>query len=237
MGPHGDPAGIGAQLTPLWHPSPNHGPRRDGRLPRLIVLHYTEMPSAQAALERLCDPVAEVSAHYLIGRDGTLWQLVDENRRAWHAGAGTWRGLEDVNSRSIGIEIDNDGRSPFSHRAMVCVERLLADIRDRWSIPVEGVIAHSDMAPGRKVDPGARFDWRRLGVVGQALWPHAPGDARVPLAQSLDRIGYPPVDPTLRLAAYRLRFNPGALGPEGPQDRALADAVAQMSEEYEISQK
>ena len=222
--------GTEAQLVPVWHPSPNHGPRRDGLIPRLIVLHYTEMATARAARDRLCDPAAEVSAHYLIGRDGTLWQMVAEDRRAWHAGAGSWQGLEDINSRSIGIEIDNDGNSPFSARAMAVLEGLLADLRSRWAVPLPGVIAHSDMAPGRKIDPGARFDWRRLALGGHALWPFQPGDAQAPLGASLDRIGYPPVDPALRLAAFRLRFRPGAKGPEDARDRALADAVARMSD-------
>ena len=237
MGPHPHPSGHGAQLIPVWHPSPNHGARRDGLIPRLIVVHYTEMHSAKAALERLCDPAAEVSAHYLVGRCGTLWQLVAEDRRAWHAGAGSWRGMDDINSRSIGIEIDNDGMSPFAARAMTTLEHLLGELRERWDIPVTGVIAHSDMAPGRKIDPGARFDWRRLALGGHAIWPEAPGDPGVDLATSLERIGYPPVDAALRLAAFRLRFRPGATGPETASDRALAHAVAEVSDLSNRSEK
>ncbi|GAB4272611.1 MAG: N-acetylmuramoyl-L-alanine amidase [Pararhodobacter sp.] len=213
------------------HPSPNFGPRRDGQTPELIVLHYTEMASAEAALQRLCDPATEVSAHYLIARDGRLWQLVDEPARAWHAGAGEWLGRGDVNSRSIGIELDNDGHSPFSAPLMAALEALLPAIMARWSIPARGVIAHSDLAPARKTDPGPRFDWQRLGRMGLALWPTEPGDPQVPLAASLDRIGYPRVDPTVRLSAFRLRFRPGISGPETAQDRALADAVARMSDD------
>src|SRR5690606_35918468 len=115
-----------------------------------------EMASAEAALARLCDPVAEVSAHYLIGRDGRIWQLVEEEARAWHAGTGEWRGRGDVNSRSIGIELDNDGRSPFAAPLMDALEALLPGILARWSIPTHGVIAHSDFAPARKIDPGPR---------------------------------------------------------------------------------
>ena len=126
----------------------------------IIVLHYTAMPSAQSALTRLCLAEAEVSAHYLIGRCGTVWQLVQEDQRAWHAGVGAWGDVRDVNSRSIGIEIDNDGYSPFSHMAMVALEGLLPGILQRWAIPPERVIGHQDMAPGRKSDPGRRFDWR-----------------------------------------------------------------------------
>ncbi len=121
-------------MTPIWHPSPNFKPRRDGLRPELIVIHYTAMNSAQAALERLCDPVAEVSAHYLIGADGTLWQMVGEQDRAWHAGAGEWAGRADVNSRSIGIELDNRGDHPFGAAQMDVLETLLARIMADWHI-------------------------------------------------------------------------------------------------------
>ncbi|MFN4099358.1 MAG: N-acetylmuramoyl-L-alanine amidase [Pararhodobacter sp.] len=213
----------------IRHPSPNQGPRRDGLQPALVVLHYTEMVSAEAALDRLCDPAAQVSSHYLIGRDGRVWQLVDEDQRAWHAGAGEWLGASDVNSRSIGIELDNDGKSPFSAPLMNALEPLLAGILTRWAIPPAGVIAHSDMAPGRKIDPGPRFDWRRLGRQGLALWPATMGDPQAPLNASLDALGYPEVPPALRLAAFRLRFRPGQTGPEDAIDRARAEAAARLS--------
>ena len=206
-------------------PSPNVGPRRDGLRPELVVLHFTEMASAEAALRRLSDPSAEVSAHYVIGRDGTVWQMVDEDQRAWHAGAGEWLGRGDVNSRSIGIELDNDGQSPFSAPLMDALEPLLAGILTRWSIPAAGVIAHSDMAPARKVDPGPRFDWQRLARSSLALWPEADGDPEAPLAASLDALGYPEAPPELRLSAFRLRFRPHHEGPEDATDRALASAL------------
>lgn len=155
-------------MTPIWRPSPNFGPRKGGAGVELVVLHYTAMQSAQAALERLCDPGPEVSAHYLIAKDGTLYQMVDEAERAWHAGAGSWLGREDVNSRSIGIEIDNDGRSPFSAAAMDTLEYLIADILARHGLGPQAVIGHEDMAPGRKMDPGPKFDWARLVRVGLA---------------------------------------------------------------------
>lgn len=224
-----------ARLSPaadhrvIRHPSPNHGPRRNGLTPHLVVLHFTEMASAEAALDRLCDPATEVSSHWLIGRDGRLWQLVDEDRRAWHAGAGQWQGQEDINSRSIGIELDNDGQSPFSHPLMTRLESLLSRILADWAIAPAGVIAHSDMAPGRKVDPGPRLDWRRLARQGLALWPRNPGNPDAPLGPSLDRIGYPDVTPDLRLSSFRLRFRPRHTGPEDATDRALADSLAQMS--------
>jgi len=210
----------------MWYPSPNFGPRRDGLRPELVVLHYTQMPTAASALKRLCAPEAQVSAHYLIGADGVIWQLVDEKMRAWHAGAGGWRGRGDVNSRSIGIELDNDGDSPFPAAQMLALERLLPGILSRWSIPPEGVIAHSDMAPDRKADPGARFDWRRLARLGLAVWPEPGGNADIALALSLDRIGYPDGPADLRLAAFRLRFRPGFAGSEDATDRAAAAALA-----------
>jgi N-acetylmuramoyl-L-alanine amidase len=210
----------------IRHPSPNFGPRRNGLRPELVVLHYTEMTGAEAALERLCAPEAQVSAHYLIGAKGCLWQLVDEDARAWHAGAGEWRGRGDVNSRSIGIELDNDGRSPFTAAQMRALEGLLPGIMARWRIPPAGVIAHSDLAPERKVDPGPRLDWRRLALQGLSVWPWTPGDGAAPLSVSLDRIGYPRVPSELRLAAFRMRFRPGGSGREDATDRALAARLA-----------
>ena len=126
------------------------------------------MTPAEAAIERLCDPEYEVSAHYVIGECGTLWQLVEEEMRAWHAGAGSWLGQDDINSRSIGIEMVNDGESPYAEPLMATLEALLPDIMTRWGIPPEGVIGHEDMAPGRKIDPGPLFDWARLDAKGLA---------------------------------------------------------------------
>jgi N-acetylmuramoyl-L-alanine amidase len=191
-----------------------------------VVIHYTGMATAADARARLCDPAAEVSAHWLIDEAGHAEPLVDEAMRAWHAGAGEWRGQGDVNSRSIGIELANPGDRPFPLRQMRALERLLADVLDRWGIPPEGVIAHSDLAPGRKVDPGPRFDWRALAAAGLSVWPRAPGDPSRPLADSLTAIGYPDVAPAIRLAAFRLRFRPWASGPEDAGDRATAAAVA-----------
>ncbi|MCF6430462.1 N-acetylmuramoyl-L-alanine amidase [Leisingera sp. MMG026] len=207
----------------IWHPSPNSGPRRDGLTPSLIVLHYTAMKSAQAALERLCDPVAEVSAHYLIGSDGTLWQLVAEADRAWHAGAGEWCGQADINSRSIGIELDNRGNHPFSAPQMAALEDLMQGITQRWFIAPAGVIGHSCMAPGRKADPGPRFDWARLARQGLA---EDTGSGQRPQAFTFDhfrkaarKAGFTaPADDEALLAAVRLRFRPWARGPLSPED-------------------
>ena len=213
------------ELSPIWHPSPNFGARRDGLKPSLVVLHYTAMDSARAALERLCDPESEVSAHYLIGCDGTLWQMVREEDRAWHAGVGEWQGQSDINSRSIGIELDNRGDHPFAQAQMTVLERLLPQIMARWSIPAAGVIGHSDMAPGRKHDPGPRFDWLRLERQGlaaprahTAVSPRPETHLFRAVAQAA---GYTAaVDDETLLAAVRLRFRPWGRGGLAPEDVA-----------------
>ncbi|TNJ48623.1 N-acetylmuramoyl-L-alanine amidase [Phaeobacter sp. B1627] len=202
---------------PLWHPSPNFGPRRDGLRPELIVLHYTAMESAGDALQRLCDPQFEVSAHYLIRADGGLVQLVAEDMRAWHAGAGEWAGRGDINSRSIGIELDNRGTHPFSEPQMRKLEALLPQIMQRWNIPPEGVIGHSDMAPGRKWDPGPRFDWARLSRGGLAravtAAPVATGLRSDQFRQLARARGFTAdVDDTTLLQAVRLRYRPWGRG-------------------------
>ncbi|UOA14085.1 MULTISPECIES: N-acetylmuramoyl-L-alanine amidase [Sulfitobacter] len=206
-------------------PSPNCGPRRGGLRPRLIVLHYTAMASAQAAQERLCDPSSEVSAHYLISERGDVIQLVEEDQRAWHAGQGEWAGLDDINSRSIGIELDNRGDHPFSEPQMQALETLLPGIMARHDIPAEGVIGHSCMAPGRKIDPGPRFDWARLARRGLAL---PAGDGPIPDSVSTETFrdaaraaGFTaPCDDDTLLSTVRMRFRPWGSGPLTPADHA-----------------
>lgn len=215
------------QAGVIWHASPNHGPRRDGLRPQLVVLHYTAMSSAAAALARLCAPEAEVSAHYLIDRDGTCWQLVAEEARAWHAGAGQWAGLSDINSRSIGIELVNTGAEPFALPQVRTLERVLAGILARWQIAPVDVIGHADMAPDRKSDPGPRFDWRGLAVSGLAVWSDAFG-AQADFDQSLNAIGYPDAPPEKRLMAFRARFRPDGQGMCTALDVTRAAAVAQL---------
>jgi len=179
------------------------------------------MTSADAALSRLCDPGAQVSAHYLIGRDGALWQMVDERARAWHAGEGSWMGQGDINSRSIGVELDNDGIVPFSEPLMATLESLLGAIMERWGIRPDGVIGHSDMAPGRKRDPGPRFDWQRLALCGLC---RAGGGGNVHgrgIRQTARALGYSaPVDDAALLDAVRLRWRPWGRGPLAPADLA-----------------
>ncbi|WP_299353708.1 N-acetylmuramoyl-L-alanine amidase [uncultured Shimia sp.] len=219
------------ELPEVLHaPSPSFGGRRRDVLPDLIVLHYTAMQTAEAALERLCDADVEVSAHYLIAEDGRLWRMVDEKMRAWHAGAGQWRGIDDVNSRSIGIELANTGDHPFPEPQMTVLEALIGSIMRRWEIPPQNVIAHSDMAPARKCDPGRRFDWRRLALQNLSVWPGEtqPSGGLKDLDEALKAIGYPMgqdgSEPCLR--AFRERFRPWARGPADQVDAALAHDLA-----------
>lgn len=193
------------------------------------MIHYTAMADCDAALRALCDPLREVSAHYLIRRGGEVVALVDEDLRAWHAGAGAWAGRGDVNSRSIGIELDNDGTSPFAAPLMDALEGLLAGIMGRWAIAPHGVIGHSCMAPGRKIDPGPRFDWQRLARRGLALWPD--NRAASPLDMGRFRTdalayGFPDLDDALLLTAVRLRFRYGAKGPLDGRDCAIMAEMA-----------
>ena len=207
-----------------FYGSPSFGPRREGALPDMVVLHYTGMETAEDALERLCDPAHEVSAHYLIAGTGHIWQMVEEDQRAWHAGAGEWGGVCDVNSRSIGIELANCGDHPFAEPQMAALEELLQGIMLRWRVPPERVIAHSDMAIGRKIDPGPKFDWRRLALAGLSVWPEPgkPGDF---MADAM-RFGYARDNADLILAAFRLRFRPGFTGVEDDIDRSIIHDLA-----------
>jgi N-acetylmuramoyl-L-alanine amidase len=178
-------------------PSPNHGPRSAGVPTDILVLHYTGMRTGKAALDRLVDPAAQVSAHYMIDEDGTVYRLVDETRRAWHAGIAAWAGERDVNGRSIGIELVNPGHE-FGYRAfpepqMAALIELAQGILARHPIPAARVLGHSDVAPARKQDPGVLFDWPRLAKAGIGLWPDPtpPRDAPIAEVQALlARYGY-----------------------------------------------
>lgn len=157
-------------LVAAVRPSPNHNERRGTDRPDAIVLHYTGMADGPSALRRLCDPAAEVSCHYLVEEDGTVLQLVPEARRAWHAGRGTWAGHDDLNSASVGVEIVNGGHDfglpPFPDAQVAAVIALCRDVMGRNGIPPGRVLAHSDIAPARKRDPGERFPWDRLAAAG-----------------------------------------------------------------------
>jgi len=151
-------------------PSPNHGERRDGRKVDCLILHYTGMATADTALARLSDPNAEVSCHYVVLEDGGIIQMVNEARRAWHAGAGVWKGESDLNSASIGIEIVNYGHDgnlpPYPEQHVNSVIALCRDIIARHAIAPQRVLAHSDIAPARKRDPGEHFPWAQLHQAG-----------------------------------------------------------------------
>lgn len=214
-----DDQGIVMQL------SPNCGPRRDGLTPSLIVIHYTAMQSAEAAIDRLCDPAAEVSAHYVISNTGVITCLVPEEQRAWHAGQGSWMGMDDINSRSVGIELDHLGHHPFPEPQMAALEALLPRIMRRWSIGAAGIIGHSDLAPGRKSDPGAHFDWDRLARQGlaAALTDRTPetisADAFAVAARAAGFTAEVPFE--VLLQAVRLRCGPWRKGPLSQPDFLL----------------
>jgi N-acetylmuramoyl-L-alanine amidase len=218
-------------------PSPNHDERPAGRSVDMLLIHYTGMPSAAAALDRLCDPAAKVSAHYLIEEDGALWQLVPEERRAWHAGLGFWAGAADINARSIGIELQNPGHEfgyrPFPTAQMRALIKLARGILGRHAIPAWRVLGHADTAPARKQDPGELFDWRRLAAVGIGLWPDdkpADGTDTRDWRALMARFGYDMRDPAAALTAFRRHFEPEALDKPVTREtcRRLARLVAAL---------
>jgi N-acetylmuramoyl-L-alanine amidase len=218
------------QLRAIDRFSPNHGPRPEPGRIDMLVLHYTGMTTAAAALERLCDPGARVSAHYVVDENGVIWRLVPESRRAFHAGVSCWAGESDLNAVSLGIEIVNPGHEwgyrRFPEAQMASVEALCAELISRHSIPAHRVVGHSDIAPNRKADPGELFDWPRLARAGIGIWP--PANASEP-ARETDRaqsladlaaIGYCAAKQSLGSAvmAFQRRFRPnrcdGRLDPE-----------------------
>jgi len=190
--------------------SPNHGPRAADKPVDILVLHYTGMPSAEGALSWLCDPRSEVSAHYFVFEDGRVVQLVDEGRRAWHAGVSYWAGETDINSRSIGIEIANagpDSAAPDFPAAQIdALVDLCQGILRRHPIPPERVLGHSDVAPDRKRDPGEHFPWGCLARAGIGLWrqPPPPG----PDGFAVGHFGAEVRDLQRRLAAFGYRITP-----------------------------
>jgi len=196
-------------------PSPNHDERAADV--SMIVLHYTGMETAEAALDRLTDPAARVSAHYLIHEDGQTVRLVAEDRRAWHAGASHWRGMTDVNSASIGIEVVNPGHEwgyrAFPDAQMDAVVRLVGQVKDRYEITRGNVVGHSDVAPTRKRDPGELFPWARLSRLRLAL-PRPTRGLMDPdwtgagFLLALERFGYDVTDPLAATVAFQRRFRP-----------------------------
>jgi N-acetylmuramoyl-L-alanine amidase len=205
-------------MTELIHyetPSPNWNERQ---LPvSMVVLHYTGMQTAEEALARLCDPDAAVSAHYLIEEDGAVHRLVREDRRAWHAGKSYWRGITDVNSASVGIELVNPGHEfgyrPFPDAQMEALLPLLAEIVQRWDVPRANVVGHSDVAPPRKEDPGELFDWdllaaHRLAIKTPRVTMPSPFDNDGAFYLALERWGYDVADGHAAVRAFQRRWRP-----------------------------
>ena len=220
--------------------SPNHGIRKaeQGIDPIIdtLVIHYTGMMPTIRARDWLCDPVSQVSAHYLIDEDGTTWRMVEEADRAWHAGVGAWRGWRDINSRSIGIELSNPGHDygyrDFPEAQIETLVELCSGILARHPVPARNVIAHSDLAPSRKIDPGELFPWRTLSAHGIGFWPDAVG---APVSEDdtgamLQAIGYDLAenDLTTVLSAFQRRFRPTCF--DGVLDRETRACIAAVHE-------
>ncbi len=209
------PAALLALLTACGHAPPRNplagwvpSPNQDVRRPNLIVIHFTEQESVQQSLDTLRgrNSGGPVSAHYLIGADGTRYQLVSDERRAWHAGAGSWGPFTDLNSASIGIELDNDGKSPFAEAQVQSLLLLLDDLCTRLRIPRSQIIGHQDLAPTRKPDPGPLFPWKRLADAGFGRWPAAdapPAPDGFDPWTALRLIGYPLDDRAATVRAFR----------------------------------
>jgi N-acetylmuramoyl-L-alanine amidase len=199
----GIPTSPGNQVIQV--PSPNHNERR----PNYVIIHDTSNDNIERPLKTLTDPAREVSAHYLIGRDGALYQLVDENHRAWHAGQSYWGGLTDLNSASIGIELDNTGDEPYAEPQIDRLIGLLKELQARHRIPASNILGHGDVALRRKVDPGWQFPWARLAEQGFGLWCKQPIATTDPLPDptlALQAIGYDVADPSAALVGFRRHF-------------------------------
>ena len=204
-----------SKVVPIAAPSPNF----DARLapPDMIVLHYTGMMTGAAALARLTDPTAKVSAHYMVEEDGRVFALVAEARRGWHAGKAFWAGATDINGASIGVEVVNPGHEfgyrPVPARQIDSIIDLIADIRSRWTIPNARILGHSDVAPGRKEDPGEFFPWNRLAQAGHGLWVEPPPAPGPPLREGDEGVGVVALQAALGRLGYR-RPSTGVLDSE-----------------------
>jgi N-acetylmuramoyl-L-alanine amidase len=206
-------------------PSPNFGARR----PNFVILHHTGDDTAEGSLRTLTTPRFQVSSHYLIARDGTLHYLVDELARAWHAGESFWGGTTDLNSASIGIELDNNGFEPFAEPMIETLLLLLADIKSRYKIPAANFLAHGDIIPGRKVDPSRYFPWKRLSDAGFGLWcepPYFSAPTGASDALLLAALGYDISNLNATQAAFKRRYR--GVDDETPlteEDRALLQCL------------
>ena len=196
-----------AGIQTQWQGSPNF----DERKPNFVILHHTSSDSVEQALGTLMNPVRSVSAHYLIARDGKIIQLVDERARAWHAGESKWGAEADINSASLGIELDNNGHEPFADVQISVLLRLLADIRDRYRIPAGNFLGHADVAPRRKTDPSRHFPWKTLADHGFGLWCDPPFPEPPPAFEAtlqLRAVGYDTGDVAAAIRAFKLHFLP-----------------------------
>ncbi len=197
----------------IFTPSPNFDERKAPV--EMLVLHYTGMRSAREALDRLCDPAAKVSAHYVIDEDGEIYSLVDEGKRAWHAGVSSWKGKTDINSRSVGIEIVNPGHEfgyrPFPDKQIQSVIDISKEIKKRYFILDTNIVGHSDIAPTRKSDPGELFPWKRLAGNGIGLWTDNFATPEKSIKEMLAEIGYDTTDEQAALTAFQRRFYPEAI--------------------------
>ena len=206
-------AGACAPLAPRANvpvearPSPNFDERR----PNFVILHHTNDDTAGQALRTLTDPLRRVSAHYLVARDGRIYYLVDELLRAWHAGESYWGGNRDLNSASIGIELDNNGEEPFPDAQIESLVALLADLKERYRLPTANFLGHGDVAPRRKTDPSNRFPWQRLAGQGFGVWcepPYSAPPAGLDSATLLGAFGYDVSDLGAAIAAFKRHFLP-----------------------------
>ncbi len=195
--------------------SSNFNDRQMGQCIDMLVIHYTGMESEKAAIDNLCNTDSGVSAHYIIGEDGSVNRLVDEDKRAWHAGVAWWRGALDINSRSIGIELVNPGHEfglrPFPELQMEALIGLAQAISRRHHIPARNIVGHSDVAPARKTDPGELFNWQRLAKSGIGLWPDGavPASARdEDVVAMLMSFGYDTADMPATIKAFQRHFRP-----------------------------
>ena len=209
-----------------WVASPNFDERR----PNLVIIHHTSDDTVDEALRTLTAPERKVSSHYLISRNGEILQLVDERARAWHAGKSWWGGITDINSVSLGIELDNNGSEPFADAQIDALLGLLEGIRQRYPIPSANFIGHADVAPTRKDDPSALFPWEQLAARGFGLWcdePLVPAPEGFDLALALTAIGYDPATPEASRQAFRLHFVRGDHEEVDAYEKALASCLLQ----------
>lgn len=218
------------------HSSPNFDDRRTGV--DMLVLHYTGMETGDAALARMCDAEASVSAHYMVRETGEIVSLVEEDKRAWHAGISSWQGDTDLNSRSVGIEIVNGGHDwlgpdgklpPYPAAQIDAVIELSRTIIKRWDIPQTRIVGHSDIAPRRKADPGEHFPWAKLAQHDVGLWPLALSDKDGSMERALQQIGYDTEDLEAAITAFQRRWRPSRVDGKSDRDtRQIAQAVAAL---------